>query len=281
MGTLCIYRSFWSVDGEILTKVNTLKFYGSTPPLFPGALKRGDNGSNVKELQEWLTLQKKVVTIDGDFGPATERALFEFSSSKSLGFSASRVLTASIWEALTTPITNALHLILPQSFLLTDVGKIISYIAGRHYELCAREVGGENCGPWVRLYTQGQEGKDWAWCAGFTSFILKQTKEISGRVLQFPYSLSCDTYGLAARKQKALTISTEMDAIPAGSIFLINKSQNDWIHTGFVVDSDKDTIVTIEGNTNVAGSREGIAVMKRIRARKSNIHIIATPRLFY
>ncbi len=46
--------------------------------LDPPTTKRGDKGAAVKLLQERLDLFQGNVDIDGDFGPATEKALKEF-----------------------------------------------------------------------------------------------------------------------------------------------------------------------------------------------------------
>jgi hypothetical protein len=68
--------------------------------------------------------------------------------------------------------------------------------------------------------------------------------------------------GLLTRYQK---IRTTPSLIKPGDIFLLQKSNLDWIHTGIITAVRNDVIETIEGNTNLAGSRNGIAVMKRTR----------------
>ncbi len=50
-----------------------------------------------------------------------------------------------------------------------------------------------------------------------------------------------------------------------GDFFLLQKSRHDWTHTGIITSVSNDVIETIEENTNQAGSRNGIAVMKRTR----------------
>ena len=41
-------------------------------------LRRGDQQGQVKLVQEWLCLNGEHVSIDGDFGPATESAVKDF-----------------------------------------------------------------------------------------------------------------------------------------------------------------------------------------------------------
>lgn len=250
-----------------------MKYYGAQPHDFIGELQKGSKGEAVKLLQELLCLHDFNIVIDGDFGPATERALIQYSERKSLGYISKRKLTLEVWSSLMTPISNALSI----PFSLTDVSLAIPFVARRHLEMRSREIGGENMGPWVRLYCKGEQGVNYPWCAGFVSFILKQVGEYFAKTILLPYSLSCDVLGKAA---KSIFESDKPSLIPPGSIFLINKSKGDWVHTGFVVDSDDKVLYTIEGNTNIAGSREGVAVMSRIRSRKNNIHIIPTTSLF-
>ena len=54
------------------------------------------------------------------------------------------------------------------------------------------DVGGENRGPWVRLYMDGRDGKEWLWCAGFVCFILRQACAALDQPLPFPGTVSCD-----------------------------------------------------------------------------------------
>lgn len=53
-------------------------------------------------------------------------------------------------------------------------------------------VGGQNRGPWVRLYMKGHEGPDLPWCAGFVSFVTSQAAQAFDTRLEIPYTVSCD-----------------------------------------------------------------------------------------
>ena len=52
-------------------------------------------------------------------------------------------------------------------------GAVLAY-AKKHLRLHPVEIGGQNKGPWVRLYMNGHEGYDFPWCAGFVTFVMKQ-----------------------------------------------------------------------------------------------------------
>ena len=47
--------------------------------------KRGSKGGKVRLIQEWLCLHGFHIVIDGDFGPATDRAVKEFQAKKKSG----------------------------------------------------------------------------------------------------------------------------------------------------------------------------------------------------
>lgn len=52
-----------------------------------------------------------------------------------------------------------------------------------------------------------------------------------------------------------------------GTLFVRRTGKpTDWDHAGIVVGVEGGKLVTIEGNTNEGGSREGVAVCKRTRA---------------
>lgn len=129
------------------------------------------------------------------------------------------------------------------------------------------EIGGQNRGLWVRLYTGGKEEDAWAWCSGFVSFLMHQGAETLGQDPPIMGSVSCDSV-VAQGRQKGRFLA-ERDAqksgVPAGSIFLVRRTASDWTHDGLVVQAHGDTFDTIEGNINDDGSREGFEVCARSR----------------
>ena len=71
---------YWA--GELPSKEDILTAVGTAGKRW-GVMgvyaKRGDEGERVKVLQEWLCLNDRRVSIDGEFGPATEAAVFDFA----------------------------------------------------------------------------------------------------------------------------------------------------------------------------------------------------------
>jgi hypothetical protein len=138
-----------------------------------------------------------------------------------------------------------------------------------HLSLHPREVGGQNKGPWVRLYMNDKEGAEWPWCAGFVSFLLRQACQSLNKPLPFTTSPSCALMAESA-KSKGMYFpgtdiknhnSTELN----GALFFVRKP-GQWVHTGIVIEAQSDHFVAIEGNTNDDGSPEGYEVSQRIRA---------------
>lgn len=243
-------------------------------------LKKGNKGEEVKTAQEWLCLHGHNISIDGDFGPATERAVKSFQEQK--GLPATGTIDESTWFLLIAPKREALLPIPPGAPPRSLSEQIVRY-ALQHNDQHPKEVGGQNKGPWVRLYMNGNEGDDWPWCAGFVSFIMKQACGSLGIQTPFAPSFSCNV--LAANAKRANLFLNEFSVtsnskcisyhlIAPGSFFLIRKSPSNWFHTGIVLQATAEYFETIEGNTNDEGHREGYEVCKRIRGYKNKDFIV-------
>ena len=149
--------------------------------------------------------------------------------------------------------------------------------ARQHEKVHPREVGGENCGPWVRLYMNGNQGSQWAWCAGFVCFIVEQACDTLRQSLPVKSTFSCDVLAEDARQKNALLsrpAAGQRCSIGPGSFFLSKRTSRDWVHAGIVVEAREETFETIEGNTNDEGSREGYEVCRRIRGYKNKDFVL-------
>jgi len=225
-------------------------------------LKRGDKNGQVKLIQEWLSLHEQRVGTDGDFGSATQAAVKDFQTK--VGLPTNGVVDENTFAKLIAPMRAAQQPI-PASGL--SLGALVVAYAHQHLAQHPREVGGQNCGPWVRLYMDGHEGTPWAWCAGFVCFCLKQACDALGVAMPITKSFSCDDLAASAKKHKIFVGPGDSHAkVGPGSIFLVRKTATDWTHTGIIVSTADETFKTIEGNTNDDGSREGYEVCARTRA---------------
>lgn len=249
--------------------------YVKTEIEYPGPIALGDKGLAVKRVQEWLCLHGNQVSIDAEYGPVTARAVEGFSLSLRHVPTARDVVGPEVWAALVTPMTRCLMSIAPAPSLAETVYRL----ADSHLVSHPREVGGDNRGPWVRLYMGGQEGPSSYWCAGFVSFLLRQAADLLQCDSPLPGSFSCDALARQARDKDLLVSCEELaggytpvDRLGHTQIFLVRQSPGDWTHTGFSTRMHLSGGVfdfeSIEGNTNDDGSRNGYEVCRRIRGGK-------------
>lgn len=234
--------------------------------------KKGNRGKEVEKIQAWLSLNGLGLKIDGDFGSATDYAVKKFQEAKNLKVDG--VVGKKTFGKLVMPMSNALKE-MPKSN--KSLGKMVVSYAKQHLKQHPREMGGQNKGPWVRLYMKGNEGTAWPWCAGFVSFILNQACDTLGVSLPLKTSFSCDFLAVSA-KEKGIFLrgskASDRKKITPGSLFLERRTSTDWIHTGIVIGAEDEVFLTIEGNTNDEGSREGYEVCSRIRGYKSKDFIL-------
>ena len=232
---------------------------------------RGDRGEAVSRVQEWLTLNGIAVVVDGQFGPATEYAVRRFQSRRRLARTGT--VDRPTFDEMTEPLHRALA---PPSLSPSNLSTGVVSAARQHLRERPREVGGVNRGPWVRVYMEGNDGPGYLWCAGFTSFMARQSAWHAHVELSIRPTFSCDVVSQDAQTDDRFVAEREiasgavtMDDLPRGSFFVQRRSANDWNHIGIVVAAVGEVIETIEGNTNEGGSREGYEVCRRIRNLKN------------
>ncbi len=245
-------------------------------------IKRGMKGMDVKKIQEWINLWKRIdtnwnvsVSMDGDFGPGTDAAVRKFQqfhdeldrAGGGSGISVDGIVGNITWRKLTEPMRNAFTKIKTGGSLK----ELIVAYAQQHLKAAPREFK-QNEGTWVRAYMDGYEGAPWAWCLGFVQTVFDQAAFTKGVTLKsyMPFSYSCDDMGRSGMKNGNLlenkNLPSKANEIEPGDIFLnVKKERIDWVHTGIVIKRDGDWIETIEGNTNDEGSREGYEVCARKR----------------
>lgn len=123
-----------------------------------------------------------------------------------------------------------------------------------------RETQGSNRGEVVnRFLARVGLAPGQPWCAAFVSVI---GSDMLLKEWPLPLVGGCATLGEAAEKQQML-----FEHPAPGAVFLIHfPSKGRFAHTGFVIGPDTDGYwLTVEGNTNDDGSRDGTGVFKRRR----------------
>jgi peptidoglycan hydrolase-like protein with peptidoglycan-binding domain len=253
--------------GVLVNHVKPVSSWISRELAFSRTSKRGDDSRAVTNIQEWLCLHGQRVVVDGDFGPATHVAVREFQRLSRLRVDG--VVGRKTWDALAAPLRRVLSPLPAGRRSFADL--TLAY-ARRQLAQHPLEIGGQNRGPWVRLYTEGHEGNEWPWCAGFVTFLLKQAAQTLGVPMPIPGSVSCDSLAAQAREAGLFVRDSDLrkgtvtiGKMPTASIFLVRRTASDWTHAGLVTAFDKGVFRTIEGNTNDEGSREGYEVCARLR----------------
>jgi len=240
-------------------------------------VRRGDRNKTAKRIQEHLSLAGFPLVIDGDFGKISELTVKSFQDYH--GLKPDGIVGRVTYAKLVEPITNALKRI--DGTGLTP-SELIAQYAEQHLASHPKEIGGENSGPWVRLYMKGKEGRPWAWCAGFVTFVMHQAYEQQSESKPIIDTFSCDRLAESAKTAGLFISSSKVvgEEIPIGSIFLQRREPGDWTHTGIVTQAGKSFFDAIEGNTNDQGHRDGYEVTKRRRSyEKRDFIVFETPEI--
>lgn len=137
-------------------------------------------------------------------------------------------------------------------------------------EVGVEEVDGSNCGPRVNEYkaaTTLPSTEEWPWCAAFVCWVTKKSLEALGiaETSTFKRPKTASAFGFEpwslAQDNTTNTKRNPGDDIKAGDILIFKFS-----HIGIAVeDADGNTVETVEGNTDGAGSREGGGVFRKTR----------------
>lgn len=126
-----------------------------------------------------------------------------------------------------------------------------------------REHGGRNRGPQIERWLETvnlEPGQPW--CAAFVSAVLKEAA--AGLKMASPIPLSASVAKLWKRAPEHM----RSGRCTRGSIFVhFTDPQNPhgFGHTGFVTGVDGDHMMTVEGNTDDAGGRDGDGVWYKRR----------------
>ncbi|GAB3541187.1 peptidoglycan-binding protein [Spirosoma fluminis] len=248
-------------------------------------LEQGSHGAEVKRVQEWLSLNalrfpdvSLTTNVDGQFGPATKRAVCNFEEAVDLPRTG--VVTPDLFAHLSKPLATAFQTVAS----IPDVRRAVVQVARLHLRQRATELqttDAQNLGPWVRSYCDGLDGSPFKWCAGFVQTVLDQVASAHDRsfTVIMPQTLSCDVLALSGQQNGRLIDNAVVQKNPArmqpGDVFVLRYPKApDWYHTGFITKIEGDVVETIEGNTDSKGSSNGTAVFARVRNfRKTTLDV--------
>lgn len=138
-------------------------------------------------------------------------------------------------------------------------------------EIGVREIGSSNTGRRVEEYQASTTlgGTGWPWCSALCIWSEKEAAAALNVKPVLPPTASCDVHLDYARRHNILS-----DKPQAGDLFLVMKTNNDATHIGFVVEPQDTRFVTVEGNTNTDGSRNGNGVYSLKRTYSSRYKFI-------
>ena len=241
---------------------------------FPGrVVKVGDSDKEtVKKIQHRLNaVGCGPIAEDGVFDKAgTERAvkLFQarFPDVTGAPLLSDGKVGSLTWGALfgasTVPFNSVAPSVLTKAamdFALTQIGVMENPL-------------GSNRGPEVDTYLKAvglnPESGSFAWCVAFTHFCYKKAAESLG--VSNPHIRTAgvlDHWNQAGTKAKVVRVTNakavgDPGLVKPGSLFIIDLGQG-LGHSGMVLEVANGRLVTVEGNTNDNGSRNGIGVFRR------------------
>jgi lysozyme family protein len=229
-------------------------------PLSTGAPKTATAKKAANRVQEWLNIHDFATSIDGDFGDSTADQLKAFQAKA--GRQPTGELDPETWSLLTAPMRRALGKIDHGSS--ASIEDAVVAVARQH--ICEKpvEVGGNNCGPWVRLYMQGREGTDQKWCAGFVCLMVAQAARDLGIAIPFKRQVGVDALVDDAKAAGRFISESEVpdtlrrkSKLRPGQIFVVRASASDWTHTGILLSLKDASFDTLEGNTGGDGGTDG------------------------
>jgi hypothetical protein len=252
----------------------TLNQTNKTVMKYPGrVIQRGEpNKTIVKAIQKQLNAKGcGPIALDGDFGKITADAVKLFQTLATDQQGNALVIDGKLgsisWAALFGITQVPSNSGTPKKTLVaTALDIAISQIG-------VREVGGANSGPKVKEYLASVNLAQGApWCMAFVYWCYSQ----AATQLNARNPLVQTGHVLTGWRNATCTKISSADAInnPAlvkpGQIFIIDHGGGRG-HTGIVKSVEGGFLTTIEGNSNDAGSREGIGVFKL--NRRKIVHI--------
>jgi hypothetical protein len=248
----------WTKNNEFI--VAHKKRGENTTMNFP--IKRNDRGSEVEQVQTLLKQSGYPLDIDGIFGTQTYNAVRAFQSQNLDQHGQPLVVDGKVgpltWWSLNHPKPDVQPVsavdysqMPPLSSGGSEIGRMALQTAINEMNAGAREVGGNNRGPWVKKYLQPaglDEGN--SWCASFVSWCYLQASGGDERNMPFPYSPGARALlSIFKKKNWAQGPNTGYQPVPGDLVVWWRVRLDGWQgHVGLVHQLKDGMLYTIEGN---------------------------------
>lgn len=241
-------------------------------PAYPGrALQFGESDTNLVTLVQRRLLERGCgpLEVTGDFDNKTRSAVRLFQGRFPDGTGAALVVDGKVgpltWETLFGDATVATVAAAPDALLAAVL------------QTAAKEVGtmeeppGSNRGPRVDQYLKAvgldPAAGSFSWCAAFVYWCFGESARGLSRGNPVVRTAGVmDHWRRAeqagARRLAADDATADPSRIHPGMIFVLDTGGG-FGHTGLVEAIDGGRLITVEGNTNDGGSREGVGVFRR------------------
>ena len=130
-------------------------------------------------------------------------------------------------------------------------------------EIGVREKTGNNDGERIEMYLKSTGlGKGYAWCAAFVTWTFQQA---GVKTVRSAYSPDWFKKNVVYTRGETKSYTAKK-----GDVFGLYFPEKKRIaHVGFIHAQEGDYYITVEGNTNQAGSREGDGVYKKRRPKRT------------
>ena len=234
----------------------------------------GDDDEDIIKIKQWLMLwqlDENSVTniIDPDhvisskFDNDMEIVVKEIQAF--LNLPQTVIVDAQTWQALVKPLKLAFSI---NSYRYHTLQEKQTYFALRHVQYRSAELEQNNIGPWVRSYMDGADGTWYYWCQGLACTILDQTFSSIGEYFDEFYRRTwlCEEAREHAKLRGLLVTHEELKKgqyipNPGDLVFYISAKNGRAHHTETILDvpsPEHGVMRTVGGNTNFAGSRNGV-----------------------
>ena len=238
-------------------------------------LKKGAKGQSVTKLQELLCKAGFNVVIDGEFGRQTQKAVRAFQTENIDKYGWPLVVDGVVgplsWWSLRhrrkkiIPIHEEALKVNPSKTLGgSKWGRAALKMAIKEMKAGAKEIGGNNRGPWVRKYLDGLAPEGSSWCAAFVSWCYN----LNPRGMPFNYSLGAREV-LRQFKRKGWDYKVDAGVLPEPGDIVCwwRENYSGWKgHIGFVHKVEDGYLYTIEGNkkSKVSGCTYVLSRMEKL-----------------